>query len=212
MRYSPRRCRQGACTVRTSIATALALLSLSDASTPVQASSEAWHAHAESVLELLQADTRRALDSMAAGRPGSAADAAARPPGAQGQPSDQAGPAAPAPARAARDRVELAALYGTAGRFTAVVYVNGQRKEYRPGATLPYAGDGAAREYRLVRIVDSCVLLKKQNARQARSACFNPARQPDALPLQQGRRTLAGGEAPALDTPLPGQGIFGGER
>lgn len=212
MRYSPRQRRQSACTVRTSIAVALALLSLSGASTPVRASSEAWHAHAESVLELLQADTRRALDGMAAGRPGPAADPAARSPGAPGQSSDQSGPAERAPTRPARDRVELAALYGTAGRFTAVVYVNGRRKEYRPGATLPYAGDGAAREYRLVRIVDSCVLLKKQNARQTRSACFNPARQPDALPLQQGRRTLAAGETASLDAPLPGPGVFEDER
>lgn len=199
MRYIRSICGQDAGAVRTLLAAVLALLSLSGAAGPVQASSEAWHAHAESVLELLQVDTRRALDNMAAGRP-PAADATPRLP----EP-----PAGGAPVRAARDRVELAALYGTDGKLTAVVYVNGQRKEYRPGATLPYAGEGASREYRLIRIVDSCVLLQRQNSRQTRSACFNPARHPDAMPLQEGR-TLAGGEEALLKAPLPGPGVSGG--
>jgi hypothetical protein len=203
MRYIRRNRRLDACVMRTALATVLGLLGLSAAPTCARASSEAWHAHAESVLELLQADTRRALDSLAAGRLQSATSTPASTPGV----ADGA-----APARAAPDELELAALYGTAGRFTAVVYVNGVRKEYRPGATLPYAGRGAAREYRLIRIVDSCVLLKRQNARQTRSACFNPARQQDAVPLHADRRVLAGGEAASLGMPLPGPGIPGSER
>jgi len=179
------------------------LLSLSSAPAPVRASSEAWHAHADSVLELLQAETRRALDGMAAGRAQATTSTTA---------PAQANQEAVAPDRVAPDQLELAALYGTAGRFTAVVYVNGMRKEYRPGATLPYAGGGAAREYRLVRIVDSCVLLKRQNARQTRSACFNPARQPDAVAPHSDHRMLAAGEAASLNTPLPGPGVAGSRR
>lgn len=203
MRYIPRVCRQGSCVVRTSLASALVLLSLSSAPAPVRASSEAWHAHADSVLELLQAETRRALDGMVADRPQATITAPAP---AQGRQE------ATSPDRVLPDRVELAALYGTAGRYTAVVYVNGMRKEYRPGATLPYAGGGAAREYRLIRIVDSCVLLKRQNARQTRSACFNPARQPDAVPPHSDHRVLAAGEAASLNMPLPEPGIAGSGR
>lgn len=196
MRYIRRNGRLDARVIRVSLATAL---SLSAAPPYAWASSEAWHAHAESVLELLQADTRRALGSLEAGRP---RDPASKPDTTAGA-ADRAAPAGGVP-----DQLELVALYGTAGRFTAVVHVNGVRKEYRPGATLPYAGGGAAREYRLVRIVDSCVLLKRQNARQTRSACFSPAR--DAEPLHADRRALVTGEAASLSMPLPAPGIPGG--
>jgi len=213
MRYIPRVCRQGSCVVRASLASALVLLSLSSSPAPVRASSEAWHAHADSVLELLQAETRRALDGMVADRPQATSTAPAPAQGRQEPTSpDRVAPDRVAPDRVLPDRVELAALYGTAGRYTAVVYVNGMRKEYRPGATLPYAGGGAAREYRLIRIVDSCVLLKRQNARQTRSACFNPPRQPDAVPPHSDHRVLAAGEAASLNMPLPEPGIAGSGR
>nr|MBF0684621.1 hypothetical protein [Pseudomonas sp.] len=198
MRYIGRICRAGgAPVVARRLVVAVAFTGAFVLSSSVSASSEAWHAHAESVLELLQADTRRALDNVAG-----------RAPQAAGQ-MESSGRAPVAPDRVAADRVapdrlELAALYGTAGRLTAVVYVNGERKEYRPGATLPYAGKGAAGEYRLVRIVDTCVLLKRRNARQTRSACFNPASQPDAVPLHSDNRVLAAGsEAASLAMPLP---------
>lgn len=185
MSYIPRK----PLSIRTARATWLAAWTATSAALALPgaaiASSEAWHAHAESVLELLQADTRRAL----AGMPGASGPAA---------------PAARSPVQPpkAPDRIELTALYGTDGKFTAVVHVNGVRKEYRPGATLPYAGNGAAREYRLVRIVDSCVLLKKQNQSRTRSACFNPTLQLDAVPVRQGNPAMAGA-ASSLNAPLP---------
>ncbi len=147
----------------------------------------AWHANASSVLELLQADTRRAFEGLRAAEP----------------PRDAA-PAAPVNSGPKADRIELAALYGTAGRFTAVVYVNGVRKEYRPGAKLPYAGGGSASEYRLLRIVDSCVILQKAKAARVRSACFRPASEADTAPSLAGSTALAAGDpGAALNTPLP---------
>ena len=198
MRYIGRIRRAArACIRGRRLAAAAVIAGLSVGSASARASAEAWHAHAESVLELLQADTRRALG-----------DLAGRAPQTAGQADPSGGSRAVqepvAPGRVAPDRLELAALYGTTGRLTAVVYVNGVRKEYRPGATLPYAGKGSASEYRLIRIVDTCVLLKRRNARHTRSACFNPSSQPDAVPPRSDSRVLAaGGEATSLAAPLP---------
>lgn len=144
---------------------------------------DAWHANAESVLELLQADTRRAWTAtgLSSQSPPAPSSAAAQPP----------------------DELELAALYGTSGRLTAVVYVNGVRKEYRPGAKLPYAGAGGAREYRLLRIVDTCVVLQK-TGRAARSVCFRTDMpEPGSPPSLAGSTALAAGHSPALGAPLP---------
>lgn len=84
-------------------------------------------------------------------------------------------PAVPAPRPAlASSGVRLTALYGTAGQLTAVLDVGGVRKEYRPGASLPYGGNGSATEYRLVRIVDTCVVLRRGTQGRLRTACYAP--------------------------------------
>lgn len=154
------------------------------ASQAVAQAPDAWHANAESVLELLQADTRRAWAATGLSnqsRPALSSAAAAQPP----------------------DELELAALYGTSGRLTAVVYVNGVRKEYRPGAKLPYAGAGGSREYRLLRIADTCVVLQK-TGRAARSVCFRTDMpEPGSPPSLAGSNALAAGHSPALGAPLP---------
>lgn len=147
---------------------------------------DAWHANADSVLELLQADTRRALENA-------------------NLPARDSPAAEPAQATAVKraDDIRLAALYGVDGNMTAVVYVNGVHKEYRPGAKLPYAGAGSAVEYRLLRIVDSCVVLQKKGSKRVRSACFQPALEPAFLAPRVGSTALASGSADVLGSPLP---------
>lgn len=117
-----------------------------------------WEKHTESVLELLMQDTRRALEHYESRRTGSRPEV---------KPADRT------PARAMADRIELIELYGHGDTLTAVLAVNGQRKEYRPGATLPYGGQGSRNEYRLVRIVDTCVVLRKGSG-PLRTACYQP--------------------------------------
>lgn len=135
---------------------------------------QAWEEQITSVLELMQHDARRAREGAGVVATGALVKSATP---------------------AADDRLQLAALYGSAGALTAIVYVNGVRKEYRPGASLPYGGAGSRREYRLERIVDTCVVLRKPGARSTRSACY----QPEATPLP-----VAPSSVVALDAPLPG--------
>lgn len=140
-----------------------------------------WRDQTASVLELLKEDTRRALEQEGL--------------------ADRQRPA-DAPARAvppAADTLRLAALYGTAGQLTAVLYVNGVRKEYRPGASLPYGGAGAVREYRLQRVLDSCVVVRKAGVARIRSVCFEPVADPALVAMPA--------EAAALDSPLPRGGM-----
>ncbi|GAA4322978.1 hypothetical protein GCM10023144_03460 [Pigmentiphaga soli] len=88
--------------------------------------------------------------------------------------AQERGPAArPAPAHGAPriDRIRVQALYGMAGRRTAVLDINGERKEYREGAETPLGGASAA-DYRLARIDDRCLHLVK--AGRNRVACFIP--------------------------------------
>lgn len=157
---------------------AVGLLASSQAAWGMSRDDLAWQDQTASVLELLQADTRRALL-----REGGAATREASP----------ARPVAPA-----EDVLRLAALYGTADQVTAVLYVNGVRKEYRPGASLPYGGAGSAREYRLQRVLDSCVVLRKARASRVRSVCFEPVAEPVPVALAH--------DATVLDAALPGSG------
>src|SRR5690606_25504498 len=109
-----------------------------------------WREQITSVLELMQQDARKARQAAGLESPRTVA------------PERTA-------AAAVDDRLQLTALYGSAGALTVVVHVNGARKEYRPGATLPYGGAGSRKEYRLERIVDTCVVLRKPGARGTRS-------------------------------------------
>lgn len=116
------------------------------------------------VLELLRLDAQQALAQLRGG------------PGLPGTARAEA--AAPTASTPVVDRIEVAAIYGTAGRLTAVLYINGRRKEYRPGAPLPVGSATARGEYRLVRIADGCVWLAA-GARQ-RSACYDAAALPSS--------------------------------
>lgn len=159
-----------------------------------QPPSDVWPEHVGTVLELLQAETRRAIESV---QPRHAT------------PGTPAAEGTGRPARPAAAVIELAALYGTRDSLTAIVYVDGVRKAYRPGAALPYAGAGSAHEYRLVRIVDTCVVLRKGARGALRTACFQPgasaprpAVHADGPGLDGPGRDRAGHGA-ALGAPLP---------
>ncbi|GAA5233810.1 hypothetical protein FOZ76_07030 [Verticiella sediminum] len=113
----------------------------------------AWHAEAQTVQALLQAERDRL----------------------PGAPHAHAGSAAQqAPARVLPgETLTLVELYGVGTQLTAVVLVDGVRKEYRPGASLPYGGRGAS-EYRLLGIVQGCALLRR-GAGAVRTVCHRPA-------------------------------------
>lgn len=144
---------------------------------PVCCASDAWHADTATVLELLRADAQRAMASLAPVLP-----------------APQEATTAVAPRQA---QVRLAKLYGTAGQFTAVVYVDDVRKEYRPGASLPYGSRGGSAEYRLVRIVDTCVVLRRGGGGPIRTACFAPQPEPSGAPVAAAIGT------DVLNAPLP---------
>lgn len=145
-----------------------------------------WRDHTQSVLELLMQDTQRALQAHAPRQP--AAPPRAAPVVAQPKPAP------------VRDTIRLVELFGAGDQLTAVVQVNGQRKEYKPGASLPYAGGGRRVEYRLLRIVDTCVVLQKGKG-AIRTACYEPQRAKPALSaVSVGSQVPA---ATALSAPLP---------
>ncbi|MBN9472541.1 MAG: hypothetical protein ABS43_16735 [Bordetella sp. SCN 67-23] len=107
----------------------------------------------DKVREMLRIDTARAL-------------AAER--------ARQAPVARPAPAQARRgDQVVLTSLYGLKGALNAIVQVNGEPRLYRQGDELPRGATDAAGEYRLQRIDDGCVYLRK--GASVRSACILPS-------------------------------------
>lgn len=103
------------------------------------------------------------------------------------------------------DRVVVAAIYGIVGKRTAILTVNGERKEYREGSEVPQGHLASAREYRLVRIDHGCVHLAKAASRDTRVACYFPA--PDGEPGRRGEAQPAlapiGRLPPALGMPLP---------
>lgn len=124
----------------------------------------------DKVREMLRIDTARAL----------AAERARQAPVAK--------PAA-APARRG-DRVVLTSLYGTKGTLNAIVQVNGESRFYRQGDELPRGATDTAGEYRLQRIDDGCVYLRK--GASVRSACI--------LPSAPGARVAA---EPSSAAPMP---------
>lgn len=107
----------------------------------------------DKVRDMLRIDTERAL----------AAERARHAPAAR---------AAPAAVRRS-DRVLLSSLYGLKGSLSAVVLVNDEPRLYRQGSELPRGTLAPAQEYRLLRIDDGCVYLRKGTAE--RSACFAAA-------------------------------------
>ncbi len=156
-----------------------------------QSTSSSWEQHAQSVLDLLMLDTRRALDEHAARSTRSKAVVS------QPERTQQSQGSKPAV-----DQIKLVKLYGHSERLTVVLNVNGHRKEYRPGATLPYGGGGRHREYRLLRIVDTCVVLRKGNG-PTRTACYQPqSRDPHARTRNSARPAALS----SLAAPLPMQG------
>lgn len=163
------------CTWRRALATALCL-----GAAPVSHADGAWHEQAETVRALLRADAARVL----------AREAPAAP-----EPVEPGAAAATAPVAPG---LALVALYGVGRELTAIVEVDGVRKEYRPGASLPHGGAGAAREYRLIGLLDNCAVLRRGQGR-ARSVCYRPAPEPGA----PGARSAALAE---LGQPLPGLG------
>ncbi|MDX3907347.1 MAG: hypothetical protein QHC78_16780 [Pigmentiphaga sp.] len=114
---------------------------------------EAAEAELGKVREMLRLDTERAL-------------AAER--SRQGSPKG----ASPAPARRG-DRLVLSSIHGLRGDLSAVVLVNGEAKLYRQGRDLPRGTVSPAHEYRLQRIDEDCVYLRKGRTGE-RSACFTP--------------------------------------
>lgn len=150
----------------------------------------AWALQQSQVLDLLLADTRRALGIAAA--PAStapSATAAVKPP--------EATPASPV--------LRLRGLYGTESRYTVLLEVNGEVKTYRPGATLPINGRGAGHEFRLVRVVDRCVVVRQGARGRLHTACYQ--RPLGGLGLAAPRPAAASPGLPAgLSQPLP---LFG---
>jgi len=124
----------------------------------------AAEAELDKVRDMLRIDTERAL----------AAERARQAPAAR---------AAPAPVRRS-DRIDLSSLYGLKGALSAVVLVNGEPRFYRQGSELPRGALAAAQEYRLLRIDDGCVYLRKGT--KERSACFVRAEPGPAAPADRG--------------------------
>ena len=119
------------------------------------------------------------------------------------------GPVEPAPVSAARPAPappRLVALYGTAGHYTVILDVDGVRKEYRPGASLPYGGQGGATEYRLVRLIDTCVVLRRGAQGRLRTACYVPQPAPVLAPAPGSPAAAAAGDVLSSPLPLAGAG------
>ncbi len=160
----------------------LALLALAGTPLPALALDADWQRGALTVRDLMQAELEPARAATLA-------------------PMPMPMPAGPLAAPAGQMR--LTALYGTAGRWTAVLEIGGERKVYRPGASLPVGGQGAAAEYRLLGVRDGCVVLRRaSHAPQA--VCFEPH---DAHGMPAPGRAGAAG---ALSSPLPPE--WGGTR
>jgi len=117
----------------------------------------AWASDADldKVREMLRLDTERAL----------AAERARRGAGGEGA----------QPPKVARrpDKLVLSAVYGLRGALTVVVLVNGEPKVYRQGRDLPFGATSASSDYRLHRIEEGCIYLRKGAVQ--RSACFDPS-------------------------------------
>ncbi len=90
----------------------------------------------------------------------------------------------PRPTTARIDRLSVTSIYGTSGKLTAIVLINGERKEYREGAALARGGTTASRDYRLQRIEDSCVYLQRPGKGDVRVSCY-------ATPIPAGTSALA---------------------
>lgn len=136
---------------------------------------EAAESELDKVREMLRIDTARAL----------AAERARQAPAPR---------SAAAPARHG-DKIVLTSLYGLSGGLNAVVLVNGESRLYRQGSELPRGTTHPGREYRLQRIDDGCVYLKK--GAEERSACIPPAVPMPAAAAGAGSAGMAPVPAPA---------------
>ncbi|OVZ54353.1 hypothetical protein CDO44_26800 [Pigmentiphaga sp. NML080357] len=136
----------------------------------------AKEAELEKVREMLRLDTERAL-------------------AAERSRQGAAGRGAPAAPARRGDKLVLASVYGLRGALTAVVLVNGEPRVYRQGRDLPRGATSSNAEYRLQRIEDGCVYLRKGSAGE-RSACFDPSA---SLP----RPPVAGSPVAAPISPPP---------
>ncbi|MEK7945569.1 hypothetical protein WKR98_12495 [Pigmentiphaga sp. YJ18] len=137
----------------------------------------------DKVREMLRIDTARAL----------AAERARQAPVTK---------AAPAQARRG-DRVVLTSLYGLKGALHAIVQVNGEPRLYRQGDELPRGATDAAREYRLQRIDDGCVYLRKGTA--VRSACILPSAPGSRMAAEPPRAAPMPAMPPMFVPPLGGR-------
>lgn len=154
----------------------------------------AWAAQREQVLDLLVHDTRQALAALQAAPAPTAGPPAARPAGSVVDLA--ARPALPSP-----PHLQLRGLFGTEPHYTVLLAVDGQLHTYRPGASLPLNGRGRRHDYRLVRVIDRCVVVRRGARGPLRTACYQSRR---VEPDREQRRASADASAlPSLNQPLP---------
>ncbi len=85
------------------------------------------------------------------------------------------------------------AVYGTHPDYTIWLEVDGRLRHYRPGASLPLNARNDSREYRLVKVVDRCVVLRPVNGGRNHTVCYQASTAQNPLRSQH-----------LLDQPLPG--------
>ena len=168
-----------------------ALAGKPEASPNTDAVAAGWALQQAQVLDLLLADTQQALAQGATG-------AVAQPPA-----GSVATAAAPAPVAAPVPR--LRGLYGIEPHYTVLLEVAGELKTYRPGASLPINGRSGSQEFRLVRVVDRCVVLRQGARGRLHTACY--LGQPGPVRLGEQSVGVPGSGGPAeLARPLPSFG------